>query len=512
MSYIALSGQPRSGYALLNAVIHKIKLISGSIGDKKEQQKAQYLFRTTGTSLYNKYLCALKKNGYEDHQLIINGEFRTICGGPQWFDSHGDMYVRKYIGIVDVGDILITHKIPNTFKYFYDTIHSHESPTNLLNSCPPPFNSFATIRNPLGIFNSANHSINALSSEYLQKFHAGISQTSVREEMSICKFSDLKLCHGLLKHQTKYWDELLPVSSSFNLVKWEQLIKSPIETIRSIAEKIGVALSDSDAASIWSSMDHVNTMLYHKHNFRAQKGIVGDWKNNLINEHIDMFKEFGFDHILGQLGYPLLKYFDEAKYNAKQIAIRDNIRSGRVPQILDKNFATFCFNKSNIDTTAYNFYSGEWVDNTKIERATFTHASLFDDLVEATNQVTGSVFEMNSSDSFASQNFRTPLLHLLRDKLSRKEKIALWGISSDFYSLINALELKLSEHPNITLFDQIESGLTLADKTIMPSNQLKHFSGDIFALPMHEQAMNSMRRFAESEGFLDRLITNELEK
>ena len=37
-------------------------------------------------------------------------------------------------------------------------------------------------------------------------------------------------------------------------------------------------------------MDHVNLLRFHKHNYRKGKGIVGDWKNSLVNEHLDIFR------------------------------------------------------------------------------------------------------------------------------------------------------------------------------------------------------------------------------
>ncbi len=505
---ILVSGQPRTGYALFNTIVHKLLLCSAQLAQKATQCDAQALFKQTGVDLYHGYKKALNDNGFDESQIIINGEFKTLCGGPQWFDEHGNMYVRKYIGIVGHGDILLTHKIPSVMKFYYDTIHSHDKPTNLLNTAKNTIN-FATIRNPLGIFNSANHSINALSSEYLQRFKPDISQTLVREEMSIYKFSDLKLCEGLIKHQKNYWDEFIDLQQQFNIIKWEDLITHPISTLTEIAAQLNIQLDPSTLSTIWHSMDHVNTMLYHQHNYRQNKGIIGDWKNNLVNEHIALFEKLGFNDILQSLGYQPLSYMNPKDYNTKQQTIAHNIAHNHTAHLVDKDFATFCFNKSNIDASAYNFYAGDWVDNTKIERATFINSALLDALVEQSNNVLNSlptghikaVYENNSSFEKMQQR--------ILNSLQNNEPIALWGLSYDFVHLVNNLQIDLNKYPNLYLYDHLEAGLILQSKHVLPSSQLHKFKGTIFAIVQHSQAIESMTKFAQAHGFIDKLITKE---
>lgn len=506
MHNITLSGQPRTGYALFNNIVHKILLSSNKLTANKSQEKAKNIFKSAGQSLYNSYLYALKNHGYNEEKIIINGEFKTICGGPQWFDKNGQLYVRKYIGIAGIGDILITHKIPNELMHFYDTIHSHENPSSIL-KLNESSNKFATIRNPLGIFNSANHSINALSSEYLQRFRPNLKQSEVREEMSICKFSDMKLCRALLKHQKKYWDEFIPISDNFINIKWEDLISYPNKVIRKICEHLNIELSDDEINAIWNSMGHKNTMIYHQHNYRSKKGVMGDWRYNLTNEHIDLFKSLGFDNIIKNLGYPPLEYFNEKKYTKKQKLIAKNIKSKIIPKIEDKDFATFCFNKSNIDASNYDFYSGQWINDTKIERATFIDEPLMGSLVEKANMELKRVFETARSD-YKSDNLvaLNRLKENIKSKIKKGHKIGFWGASYDFINIINELKINVKDN-NISIFDQLEAGIIYQGKKIKSTQSLKSFDGTIIATPLHDQAVTSMNNFAKNQGFYSRLLT-----
>lgn len=76
------------------------------------------------------------------------------------------MYVRKYIGIVGMGDIFVIYKILSELKYFYDLIYLYENLSNLLNLVDNKI-VFVIVRNFFGIFNFVNYLINVLFSEYL---------------------------------------------------------------------------------------------------------------------------------------------------------------------------------------------------------------------------------------------------------------------------------------------------------------------------------------------------------
>lgn len=505
---ITLSGQPRSGYALTNNIIHKLKLCAGLLNDDQDRQAAQQITRDPALHLVDVYQKALVDSGYNLDKVIINGEFHSLFGGPKWFDEDGNYYVRKYIGVQGKGDLLINHRIPALIAKYYDTLHSHEFPRTLL-SLYPNAHHLASIRNPLDMMNSANHSINALSSEYIQRTPSLGTETEIRESIALSKFSDLRLCEGLIQHQKRYWMEFLPIQEQFYKVVWEDLICFPLETIQKLSRYLNIDLNMEQIRAIWHSMDHKNTLLYHQHNFRENQGVVGDWRNNLVNEHIDLFKDAGFDDILESLGYPQLQYFKTQNYNVKQQRIAQNIHKQYIPSIPDQTLATFAFNKSNIDTSQYDFYRGEWQGNTCIERATFTDHELFKQLTELSEQRIERAFEYCKSILPDNNTFSTNFIHQLVECIRSGEPVGLWGISYDFERLSSALSPALLEHANVTLFDQLEAGVIVGQKTIISSDKLVEFKGKIFAVPAQPGAINSMKRFAKAKCFEHQLITNE---
>ncbi|RDL44223.1 hypothetical protein DN730_11385 [Marinomonas piezotolerans] len=504
---IVLSGQPRSGYALTNNIIHKIKLCARRLNDDSQRQKAQAITRDPSLHLVDVYHSALQSSGYDLNHVIINGEFHSLFGGPKWFDEDGHYYVRKYIGVVGKGDLLINHRIPSLIAHYYDTLHSHEYPQVML-SLAPDARHVASIRNPLDMMNSANHSINALSSEYIQRNPSLGQETTIREQIALSKFSDLRLCDGLIQHQKRYWLEFLPVQDQFYQVIWEDLIQFPLETIQKLCEALHISLNQTQIRAIWHSMDHKNTLLYHLHNFRENKGIVGDWQNNLVNEHIDLFKAAGFDEILVALGYPQLTYFRESEYNDRQKAITANLRTGATPSISDDTLATFAFNKSNIDTSQYDFYKGQWQGNTCIERATFTDSALFEQLISQSEGRIALAYEKCKQTDTWQTDFPQEFIVNLKSAIQSGKPVALWGISYDFERLIDQLPLDILNAPNVTLFDQLEAGLMIGSKPVESSNKLPQFDGQIFAVPTQPGAKASMLRLAKHQHFDHRLTLN----
>lgn len=504
---IVLSGQPRSGYALTNNIIHKIKLCAGQLNDDSQRQTAQAITRDPSLHLVDVYRSALLSTGYDLNQVIINGEFHSLFGGPKWFDEDGHYYVRKYIGVVGKGDLLINHRIPSLIAHYYDTLHSHEYPQIML-SLAPDAHHIASIRNPLDMMNSANHSINALSSEYIQRNPSLGQETTIRDQIALSKFSDLRLCDGLIQHQKRYWSEFLSVQDQFYQVIWEDLIRFPLETIQKLCDALDIPLNQTQIRAIWHSMDHKNTLLYHLHNFRENKGIVGDWQNNLVNEHVDLFKAAGFDETLAALGYPQLTYFKESEYNDRQQAIAANLRAGMIPSIEDDTLATFAFNKSNIDTSQYDFYRGKWQGNTCIERATFTDSALFEQLVSQSEERIELAYKKCAQTDTWQTGFSQNFIEQLQCTIHSGKPVALWGISYDFERLIDQLPSGMLAAENVALFDQLEAGLMIGSKSIESSNKLPQFEGQVFAVPTQPGAKASMLRFAERQHFDHRLTLN----
>jgi hypothetical protein len=118
-------------------------------------------------------------------------------------------------------------------------------------------------------------------------------------------------------------------------------------------------------------MDHVNLLRFHKHNYRNGKGIVGDWKNSLVNEHLDIFREYGFDSYLDRLGYPPIPTLSPRTYTAYQRLVEAHLRRGEVYRdVGDPDLFGFAFNKTNIDASRFGFKSFPARNWTKVERST----------------------------------------------------------------------------------------------------------------------------------------------
>ena len=237
-----------------------------------------------------------------------------------------------------------------------------------------------SIRNPIGIINSASFSLNAMASEYVQKFLPGVSEDFLRERLALYKLTDLDFVRGLVKFLKGYLDQYLAVRTGYHTMRWEDLITEPVATIQSIGRFLGCEISRDEARAIWAPMDHVNLLQHHKHNYRKGKGIVGDWKNSLVNEHMEIFREFGFEKYLAELGYPGIPELNPRDYSPYQRLVAAYIHRGQVYRSTgDQDLFNFAFNKSNIDATSFNFKSYAPREWTHVERACLAN----DGLVEA---------------------------------------------------------------------------------------------------------------------------------
>lgn len=304
--------------------------------------------------------------------LIFNGEFHLLVGGPKWISGKRPerACIRKYFGVRGMGDFLLTTSHPRELLEYDRVIHSHTAPPLWLEQ---PYYAdcvkLTSIRNPIGIINSASFSLNAMASEYVQKFLPGASEDFLRQRMALYKLTDLGFVRGLVKFLKSYLDQYLSVRTGYHTMRWEDLITEPVATIQSIGRFLGYEISRDDARAIWAPMDHVNLLHYHKHNYRKGKGIVGDWKNSLVNEHMDIFREFGFEKYLAELGYPRIPQLDPRDYSPFQRLVAAYLRRGEVYRSTgDQDLFNFAFNKSNIDASSFNFKSHAPREWTHVER------------------------------------------------------------------------------------------------------------------------------------------------
>ena len=378
---------PRSGFSLLIAIMNELlRRAPGKAPPAFSRRLLARLVDLTSFYMTERYKETFARFGIVG-DLIFNGEFHLIIGGPKWLDkaNPGRASFRKYFGVRGMGDFLLTTSHPREVLEHDAVLHSHSSPALWLEQ---PYYArslkFTSIRNPIGIINSASFSLNAMASEYIQRFMPNDDEDFIRERMGLYKLTDLDVVRGLAQFLKTYLDEYLSVRDGYFVMRWEDLIERPVQTIRKIASALDVPCSNAQAEAIWKPMDHINLLQFHKHNYRKGKGIVGDWKNSLINEHMEIFRAYDFDRYLTELGYPPVPTLDRREYSPYQKLVERYVRRGEVYHNTgDPDLFGFSFNKSNIDASKFGFKSFPKRNWTHIERTTLSR----DDVVQAISDV-----------------------------------------------------------------------------------------------------------------------------
>jgi hypothetical protein len=376
-------GAPRSGFSLLISVINNLLNLWPERPLRSPRQAVlDRVAELGGFYTTHKYRETFARHGIA-RDLVFNGEFHILTGGPKWLDKANPKLagIRKYFGVRGMGDFLLCTSHPREVLEYDAVLHSHTAPRLWLAEDYYRFClKFTSIRNPIGIINSACFSLNAMASEYIQKFLPEESEDYIRQRHGLYKLTDLEFFRGLVRFLKNYLDEYLPCRDGYFVMKWEDLITEPVKTICRIAEALQLDCSDAKANAVWQPMDHVNLLRFHKHNYRKGKGIVGDWKNSLVNEHMDVFREYGFDNCLEALGYPPVPTFDPRHYSPYQKLIARYLQRGEIYRnVGDPDLFGFAFNKSNIDASKFGFKSYPARKWTKVERSTLAQ----DAVVEA---------------------------------------------------------------------------------------------------------------------------------
>jgi hypothetical protein len=313
-------------------------------------------------------------------ELVYNGEFHLLIGGPKWLHPENPKLAcfRKYIGVKGQGDLLLVTSHPRAVLDHDNVLHSHTAPGLWeKEDAYDSYLKFTSIRNPVGIINSAAFSLNAMASEYIQRFLPEESEDHIRLRHGLYKLTDLEFFAGLVRFLKNYLDDYLPWRDRYLMMRWEDLITKPVDVICWVAGKLGVPCSAADAEALWAPMDHVNLLRYHKHNYRRGHGIVGDWKNSLVREHIDVFRQYGFEKYLGALGYPSLPDLDPTHYTPYQRLVARYLARGEIYRDTgDPDLFGFAFNKTNIDASRFGFKSLPARQWTRVERTTLARDDL----------------------------------------------------------------------------------------------------------------------------------------
>ena len=190
------------------------------------------------------------------------------------------MCVRKYLGIKDLGDMTVIIKLPRKLINWHDIPHSHGPLKPLLERDTPEL-LIHTVRSPSGTINSACHSINAIASEYIQRWIPDLSvqeETKLREDLAMSKLSDLNFFSALAEPMKASFEDLLFNRSSVSLYRWEDIITDANSVIKKVGVELGYQISDATSKQIWKNLSGKNLTQAHKHNYRPNSDDVF-WHN-----------------------------------------------------------------------------------------------------------------------------------------------------------------------------------------------------------------------------------------
>ena len=381
-------GPPRSGFALLCSVLAHLQPLGRSKGDLRRSLLGLFVERL-GNHVSDSIAASVAAQGLAD-ELLYNGNFRRLTGGPRWAGTErpGRACYRKSIGIRGGGDVSLLISHPLALLHTDAVTHSHSDPAWWPEATDfAGYTLHASLRHPVAMVVSSCLSLNALASEYIQRFLPTADEEKIRRELALYKLSDRRFFEAMVRFYVSYLREFLSVRHRYAVMQWEDLIVSPVETIRAVAEAAGTPVSGDHAGQIWAQIGHRNLTGDHRHNYRAGAGAVGDWRHWLTNHHLDWMRGLGLEAISEALGYGPFGAIGESGGTEFQRDLSDLVRRGEAHRpAVDDDLFGFAFNKSNIDPEPFSFRSQAWRQETRIERSTLADPALEPAISDAAEQ------------------------------------------------------------------------------------------------------------------------------
>lgn len=369
-------GYPRSGFTLLISVIAEL------IGVKQDTRtrSLKVLCDAAGAQIARRIESVFDRRGLSQ-DLIYNANFRQLVGGPKWLagSDFSMARFRKYIGLRGDGDFTLITEHPLEVLEYYEITHSHVGPAVWpVHFSTPDGLRFASMRHPVGTLTSACFSINALASEYIQRFvPAEQDNDLLRQRLALYKLSDLQFFEALLPPFKAYLEQFAAHEQDYYLMRWEDLIDRPVDTILGIAQAMRCELSAEQAKAVWAKLDHKNLTGAHKHNLRRGHGIADGWKDWITNTHLDILRDHGLESYSHRYGYGDFPRLDESRYTPFQQMLSGLLARGEVFRDYgDADLFGFAFNKSNIDFSRFGFRQYPWRTHTGIERSSCRNEAL----------------------------------------------------------------------------------------------------------------------------------------
>ena len=382
-------GYPRTGFTLLISVIAEL---TGTRHDLRTRSLKAFC-DMAGAQIARRVESVFLRRG-RAQDLIYNPNFRQLAGGPKWLAGPDFRMARfrKYIGLRGDGDFTLITSHPREVLDYYEIIHSHVSPATWPTHFDTPAGlRFASMRHPVATLVSACFSLNALASEYIQRFVPPAEDDDfLRQRLALYKLSDLQFFEALLPPFKAYLEEFAAHEQEYHLMRWEDLITHPVDTILGIAAALGHELSANDARIIWAKLDHVNLTGAHQHNLRHGHGIVEGWKDWITNTHLDILRDHGLETVSHRYGYGDFPRLDVSRYTPFQQRLNDLLARGEIFRDYgDADLFGFAFNKSNIDFSRFGFRQYPWRTHTCIERSSCRDEALVMEVSDVAEEACG---------------------------------------------------------------------------------------------------------------------------
>lgn len=391
---LLVTGAPRSGFSLLISVLTEIRARSGEHPTAR-QTLLRLVEADLGRVVADRIAGVFEQGGCGD-RLLFNDNFRRLTGGPRWIDAEDPSRIcfRKYIGAPGLGDFTLVTRHPAALLEADRIVHSHSGAAAW--PALPEFTGhrrFASVRHPFSILNSSVFSINALTSEYIQRFVPPEDDNDlIRQRLAEYKLTDRRFFASLVGHLRREMEDYLPHRGRYVEMAWEDLIRTPAATVARLGEAVGTPLSEADAAAIWRDLAYRNLTGAHRHNFRPGHGRVGGWKETLVNDHLEIACEGGLAPVARALGWDPAERLDPASYTPFQQRIAAALRQGKViDDTADRDLFIFAFNKTNIDFSRFGFRIGAWRAHARLERSCFKDEALERRVSDAAEEACGAL-------------------------------------------------------------------------------------------------------------------------
>lgn len=442
-------GPPRGGFTLL------ISVLAILYRDRGLRKPVAQEFADPYIVIAGEYLDAALRDWFHSQvgaeRLFYNQEFSFLVGGPKWVspEDSDTICIRKYLGVKGDGDFTFVLHVPRWVIAHDEILHSHSHPARWVEMADyAGFRKFTSVRNPIDIIHSSVFSINALASEYIQR-ELKLNEHEIRRELALNKLTNPPFIDGLITFLKNYFDEFMTVEHRYDYrMRWEDLIRTPVEEIQRIAAATGEPIAADYAEAIWRELEHRNLTRYHRHSFR--RGVLEDWQLNITNSHLKQCEAAGLGVYLERFGYDPIAYFDEKNYTPDQTLIEDYIRRGEVyVEKLDRDVVTFAFNKTNfVPNARFNFKHYPRQGAIEIEKSTLRSEALAAGFMARMGPVSATVYsylrELQAAAAAAANGDEYRLGAL---RLRYRDKFAEWlGERSD--ALFQAAERQgAATHP-----------------------------------------------------------------